>query len=254
MQEQLYNDIYNIELTYWWSRARRHIIRSLLERYTPAERPLQLADVGCGMGANFLVLKKFGWVVGVDFSPTALTYSRARGERVLVAAGLPHLPFPDNAFDVVTALDVIEHIDDDHAAVRELWRVCKPGGLLVLTVPAYQWLYSDYDEINEHKRRYSRPRLRACVAQQGGCEFLKLSYMCTVLALPVMAVRLVKNLLRVARSIKHKPTTDIFLLPGPLNRILEILFASEAIWLRFGRLPFGTSVVCVARKAEAGCV
>lgn len=140
MKEQLYDDIYRAELTHWWFRARRQIVAAMLRRFAPKKRPLQIIDVGCGMGASFTMLAEFGKVIGADFSSAALAYSRTRTSLPLVAAALPSLPFPDDSFDVVTAMDVIEHIEDDLSAVREMWRVCRPGGILLVTVPALQWM------------------------------------------------------------------------------------------------------------------
>jgi SAM-dependent methyltransferase len=247
MQEHYYQDYYNAELTHWWFRARRHIVAALLRQFAPAMRPLRVADVGCGMGANFDILAEFGWVVGVDYSPTALAFSLGRGHTRLVSAALPKLPFADGEFDAVCALDVIEHIDDDRAAVRELWRVCKPQGLLMVTVPAYEWLWSKHDDINEHKRRYTRGRLQACLAQPQA-EFLRLSYMNTILAPPLMLFRGAKNFAGKRKKNDHRPRSDVFDCPSPLNKLLEKLFSAEAVWLRHSTLPFGVSLVCVARK------
>jgi SAM-dependent methyltransferase len=164
---------------------------------------------------------------------------------------LPQLPVPDDAFDVVCALDVIEHIDDDRAAARELWRICKPGGLLVVTVPAYEWLWGEHDDINDHKRRYTRRQLQSCLAEPRA-EFLKLSYMNTVLAPPVMLFRGLKNLGRNNRHQQAAPRSDVFDFPPLLNKSLEKLFSAEAAWLKHGRLPFGISLICVARKSAIG--
>src|ERR1043166_7165424 len=237
MHDQLYQDIYASDLTHWWFRARRRIVASLLRRFAPPARRLRTADIGCGMGGSFDMLAEFGWVVGAEMSPMALSYCRSRTDKPLLAAALPRLPFHDASFDIVTVLDVIEHIDDDHGAVRELWRICKPGGLLVVTVPALQWLWSEHDDINEHKRRYHRAQLRACLGQ-GSVEFLKLSYMNTVLAPPLMAVRLLKNLARRGRPPSRPLQSDVSEPPPLVNRTLERLFASESLCLKWARLRF----------------
>ncbi len=248
MQEQYYEEYYRAELTHWWFSARRHIIASLLDKYAAPFPSTRVADVGCGMGASFPMLGRFGSVLGVDFSTTALALSRQRGHRRLVAAGLPFLPFADAHFDIVCAFDVIEHIEDDRAAARELWRVCRPGGLLVVTVPAYRWLWSEHDDINEHKRRYTRSELAACLTQIG-CRVLKLSYMNTLLAPPLMAFRVLKNLLG-RRDRSAAPRSDVFPVAAPVNAVLRAVFSSEAAWLRVARFPFGISLICVARKNE----
>ena len=249
MHHQIYEDIYRAELTHWWFRGRRHIVATMLRRFAPPDRPLRIADVGCGMGASFEMLGEFGWVVGMDYSATALGFSRQRGFPRLLAAALPRLPFADGEFDVVCALDVIEHIDDDAAAASELWRVCKPGGLLVITVPAYKWLWSEHDDINEHKRRYTRPQLRDRLALPGS-EFLRLSYMNTLFAPPVMLFRLARTLVGKKRTGPGDLKSDVFPMPGPLNAVFELLFSSEATWLRYAGLPFGISLICILRKHD----
>jgi SAM-dependent methyltransferase len=250
MHPQIYEDIYNAELTHWWFCGRLHIVTSLLRRFAPKSRPLRVADVGCGMGASLEALGEFGWVAGLDYSATALGFSRQRGFLRLLAAALPSLPFPDAEFDIVCALDVIEHIDDDAAAVRELWRVCKPGGLLVVTVPAYEWLWSEHDDINEHKRRYTRPLLRKRLTLPGS-ELVRLSYMNTLFAPPAMLFRLLRNLGGKKKSAASDMKSDVFPLPRPLNAIFKFLFSSENIWLRYAPLPFGISLICILRKHES---
>jgi SAM-dependent methyltransferase len=249
MRPQLYEDIYRAELTHWWFRSRLRIVTALLRRFAPARRPLHVADVGCGMGATFHALSQFGRVVGVDPSDTALGCSLTRGHPWLVSGALPALPFADGSFDVVCALDVIEHLDDDRAAARELWRICAPGALLAVTVPAYPWLWSDHDEINDHKRRYTRQRLSECLSFSDG-EVVRFSFMNVVLAPPVMIFRLVKNLL-VRRRPGRAVRSDVFLFPAPINALLEAMFSSEVLWLRHGSFPFGCSLICVLRKRPA---
>ncbi|MBM3888172.1 MAG: class I SAM-dependent methyltransferase [Verrucomicrobia bacterium] len=247
MRERLYEQIYQAELTHWWFRGRRRIVSALIRHFAPPARPLWVADVGCGMGASFEALGEFGRVVGVDNSFTALEFSRSRGPHRLVAGALPELPFPDGAFDIVCALDVIEHLDDDRSAARDLWRVCKPGGLLVVTVPACPWLWSEHDEINDHKRRYTRDGLRACLTQPDG-EWLRLSYMNTLLAPPLMIYRPFMRLCRRFKTRTEEPRSDIFGLPRPLNNLLTGLFGGESCWLKHSPLPFGVSLIAVQRK------
>ncbi|MCX7824829.1 MAG: class I SAM-dependent methyltransferase [Verrucomicrobiae bacterium] len=247
MREQLYEEIYRAELTHWWFRGRLRIVGTLIRHFAPPAQPLWVADIGCGMGAGFETLGEFGRVVGVDNSLKALEFSRSRGPHRLVAGALPALPFPDGAFDIVCALDVIEHLDDDRDAARELWRVCKPGGLLVVTVPACPWLWGEHDEINDHKRRYTRENLRACLAQLDG-EWLRLSHMNTLLAPPLMIYRPLVRFCRRFVPRAEEPRSDIFDLPPTLNSLLTRLFGAESRWLKHRALPFGASLIAVQRK------
>ena len=246
MHPQIYEDIYQAELTHWWFQARLQIVSSLIRRFSPGPAPRRIADIGCGMGASLERLARLGTVVGADFSPTALAFARSRTREPLVAAALPDLPFADGQFDVVCALDVIEHIDDDAAAVRELSRICRPGGLLVLTVPAYPWLWSEHDDINEHKRRYTRRRLQECLAPLP-IDVLRLSYMNTLLAPPLMLARLIKRACK-SRQAAQPEKSDVFAVAEPLNTLLRIVFAAEAAVLPYVCLPLGTSVIAIGRK------
>jgi SAM-dependent methyltransferase len=247
MREAVYREMFEIEATHWWFRGRRRVIASLLRRWAPARRPLLLADVGCGPGANVSMLAEFGRVVAMDPSPHALAFARGSHDGQLVSAGIPHLCFADATFDVVCALDVVEHVDDDRAAARELWRVCRPGGLLVVTVPSYEWLWSEHDEANEHRRRYTRAQLAASL-EAPGATVLKLSYMNTLLAPAIVAVRLVRNAARRRAARTGEPRSDLSPVAPLVNRVLELSSALEARWLPHGGFPFGTSLVYVGRK------
>ena len=244
MREEAYDTFYKLDLTHWFPCGRRRILQSLVARLTPT--PAKIADIGCGTGANFNMLAGFAPVVGVDFSPQAITYCRMRGLTRTLVASLPQLPFGNGAFDLVCAFDVIEHIEDDAGAVRELLRICRPGGTLLLTVPAYNWLWSQHDEANQHKRRYNRAMLRQLLAPQPA-DIVKLSHFNIVMALPIILVRFIGK-------IKDKlfPPTDAKLnfvkTPDLLNYLLLRIFSTERHLLRHINLPVGISVMCLARK------
>ncbi|MBI5818652.1 MAG: class I SAM-dependent methyltransferase [Verrucomicrobia bacterium] len=243
MHPEHYEAYHRLEITHWWSRARRRIFAAAIGRFAPAHRPLRVVDVGCGTGANLAEWEHFGCAIGVDASPLALDYSSSRGGRRLVGAALPALPFRDGSIDVVLALDVLEHVADDAGAARELWRICTPGGLLIATVPAYQWLWSKHDERNQHQRRYTRQQLEACVLGPEA-ERLRSSYFNTLLAPPVFAARLLGRL----RPTSAAPAEDFHDTATWLNKLLENVFASEWAWLRQFSFPYGVSVLCIARK------
>src|SRR6476659_6475267 len=146
--------------SHWWYRGRRRILRAAIERL-PLVPGARLLDAGCGSGRTLDELARYGRVSGVDASPDAVAAARSRGHADVRLAPVEALPFAAGAFDVVTCLDVIEHTRDDRAALAELRRVTRPGGLLVATVPAYQALWSWHDEANGHYRRYDSASLRA---------------------------------------------------------------------------------------------
>ena len=166
MEEHVYRQLYELEDTHWWFRGRRAVIHALLARTPLTDRP-RILDAGCGTGRNITEYAQFGETAGVDPSPDAVAFCHARGLAQVTQSGVEELPFDDGAFDLMTATDVLEHIPDDGGAARELRRVTRPGGHLLVTVPAYQWLWSQHDDSHHHQRRYTLPRLRAVLDGSG---------------------------------------------------------------------------------------
>ena len=250
MNHEEYERMYRFEDRYWWFIARRHLITSLLESHYPRGGQLQILDIGCGTGAMLDELKPFGTVVGADFSPEALQFCVTRGAPAeLARADVRRLPFADGAFDVVTAMDIIEHIDDDKAAASEIFRVLKPGGRLLVTVPAFSSLWSEHDEALHHFRRYTTPRLQD-LFQRVGLHVQKISYTVTALFLPIWAYRQLSNMLPKQRGSEKKANLIHF--TGPVNQALLSLSQWETRLVQTVRLPFGVSVVCVAEKPVGG--
>src|SRR5947209_16514704 len=166
MDERLMNAMLELDDRHWWYRGRRRIIRAELARL--ALRPgARVLDAGCGSGRTLEELGRFGEVFGIELDPGAAAMARDRGCAEVVVGRLEELPWEDGYFDLITCLDVIEHTPDDRVTLRELRRVCRPGGFLVVTVPAYQSLWSMHDVANHHYRRYSRARLRAPAVDAG---------------------------------------------------------------------------------------
>jgi SAM-dependent methyltransferase len=229
---------------YWWHQARERIVQRLLERFAP-ERP-RLLDVGCGTGHTSASLRRFGPVIGVDLGAAALVRARARGLPVARArAGA--LPVPPGSFDVVVALDVLEHLEDDGAAAREIFAALAPGGLLLATVPAYASLWSRHDEALGHRRRYRRREL-ADLLHQAGFAIVRCSYaFCAIL--PAAAA------LRLAERLRREPdapaASGYVPLPRPLNALLARLCGLEGLVLQRAALPFGLSVLALARRPDA---
>ncbi|MCS6860255.1 MAG: class I SAM-dependent methyltransferase, partial [Abditibacteriales bacterium] len=217
---------------------------SLLSGLTQHLHDPRLIDVGCGTGANLTLLERFGDVIGLDAALLALSFCQQRRHHLLVQASAMSLPFADASADVITALDVLEHLEDDVGALCELHRVLRPGGYLLATVPAYQWLWSEHDEALHHKRRYGARELR-CKVEAAGLQIIKLSYAISAVLPIIAAFRFAQRL----RPRTGAPKTAHIRLPRPLNQLLVAYLKCEASILRFACLPCGVSLVCVAQKA-----
>ena len=250
MKHEEYERMYRFEDSYWWFVARRHLITSLLDTHYARDGRLRVLDIGCGTGAMLDDLKPFGDAVGADFSPEALQFCVTRGiASPLTRADVRRLPFADASFDVVTAMDIIEHIDDDKAASREIFRVLKPGGRLFVTVPAFAALWSEHDEALHHYRRYTVPHLKD-LFQRVGLTVDKISYTVTALFPPILVYRLLSNWLPKKRASGEKKA-NLVNVSGPVNSALLTLSQWETQLVHRLNLPFGVTVVCVARKREA---
>jgi SAM-dependent methyltransferase len=233
---------HQVEDRHWWYRGRRTVLEKVIARLDlpPGARIL---DAGCGSGRNMVELSRHGTVTGVELSETSVAIARNRGVGDVVAGSVLDMPFPDASFELAVTLDVIEHLEDDLGALREMRRTVAPGGALLVTVPAYQWLWSGHDEINHHHRRYTRGSLQA-VAEQAGWRQVRTTYF-NALLLPVAI------LLRVLDRINTKPTEsslDLWVPPAPVNWLLERPLALEAAMIdRGGRIPAGLSLLAVFR-------
>lgn len=222
---------------HWWFSARRQILGAVLDRFLTGPAARLVLEVGCGNGGNLPLLARYGEVFAVEMAEDARARAAARGLARVEAGALPGaLPFEGVAFDVVAALDVMEHVADDRAAVAALRARLKPGGLLLLTVPAFMWLWSRHDEISHHRRRYALGALTALV-RRGGFEVAHATYFNTVLfPLGVAHIKLSRWLTADAHSGLRVP-------PQPLNALLRTLFAAERHLVPRLSLPFGISIL-----------
>jgi SAM-dependent methyltransferase len=225
---------------HWWYRGRRQVIRAELERMAPGWG-LRMLDAGCGSGRMLPELERFGHATGVDADPACVRTATERGHAVRLGS-IAHLPFPSARFDLITCLDVIEHLPDDVAALTELRRVTAPGGRLLVTVPAFQSLWSSHDVANEHLRRYRAPQLRsAATAADWTTE--RVTYFNSLLFAPAALVRIAGRLRRRPRPAGR---SDLDLTPARLDPLLELPMRAEAALLRRGlRLPAGLSLLAI---------
>lgn len=241
MEEANYGAIAELQARNWWYATRR----DLLERTVRGlHGPHHALDVGCGAGANLEVLQRHcRRVVGVDLSGWAVRWCRRhRGEGVL-QADLERLPFADCAFDLVTCMDVLEHVDDA-VAVAEARRVLRPGGWLVLSVPAHRVLWSDNDDLSHHRRRYSRRRLEALVS---GWEVGELGYWCFLPFLPALGYSLWCRI-----SPPRGRRNNLERVPRLVGPLLWATVATENRVRRMLSPPFGTSLFAVVRRPLEG--
>ena len=249
MDPSEYDKMYSLEEANWWYVGRRNLVMKMAARADDglSEKPLRILDAGCGTGINLKYLQILGDVYGLDISKNALIFSRIRGLHSLICGSVDKLPFKNELFDLVLALDVIEHMDEDTSAVRELNRVLKPGGRLIITVPAFQFLWTSHDLAVHHKRRYTRSGLLN-ILRRCGFENEKATYWNFFLFLPVAIVRLSKRVHRSGNAMQ----TDLAELPSLLNGLLLGLIRIENVILMRFDLPVGISVMCTCRKVSDG--
>jgi len=239
VQTDEYRKMREQEDRYWWFVARRQLALALLDRYGC---PLpKILDLGSGTGAVLNELQTHGWAVGVDFSPHALAFSKERGLQLLVQGDAEHLPFLDASFDVVVTLDTIEHVRNDARAITEVFRVLKPGGILIMNVPAYRWLWGPHDVALMHFRRYTKGQVSTLLRSAGfGIE--RLSYSVFFLFPVVVAIRVAERLRSGPAQVRLPQVS------ARLNSWLLRLMALEGKIVMAASLPFGSSLVAVARR------
>lgn len=240
--EHTYPILFRVEQSHWWHIGRRKIIAGFVEEICRqvTDRSPRILDVGCGTGANLLMLSKYGDAEGVDVSEDALTFCRERGlNKVKLGAG-EALPYDDGTFDLVTALDVVEHMDDDLAGVTEMRRVLRPGGRVLLFVPTFMFLWGLQDEVSNHRRRYRLPELRR-VLEQAGFEIERTTYVNITFFLPILLIRKLMRLTGIRTSSENSINVSAF------NGLFGAIFGAESWILKHLNLPFGVSGLCVAR-------
>jgi SAM-dependent methyltransferase len=240
-----YEILYRTEEDHWWHAARRRIVMDWIEQRYPGRSDLSILDAGCGTGLMLQEMEHLGHTEGVDIANEALAFCRQRGLENIRKADVLQLPFAADSFDIVTGLDIVEHLDDDTAALREWSRVLKPGGRVFLFVPAHDWLWSLQDDVSHHRRRYTSKTLRQTV-RSAGLTVERQSYVSAFL-LPV--IYLGRQWLKVVRRFREL-NTENNLHPAWSNGILRGIFEAEIPVLRRMDLPVGASIMCVARKAS----
>lgn len=255
MQQHTYAIMDEVEGSHWWFVGRRAILESFLNGVVgklinslasldadkSVRAPLKILDVGCGTGANIEMLSQFGEAEGVDVSDDALAFCRRKGLKV--QKGLAEtLPYADESFELTTALDVIEHLDDDVAGLKEMYRVTKSGGYSLFFVPAFMWLWGVQDDISNHRIRYTRKQIVERI-ELAGYTVERATYANWTFFPPILAGRTLMKLTGI------KPESENNINVSALNGIFGKLFSAERFWLKKFNSPIGVSIVVVAKKS-----
>jgi SAM-dependent methyltransferase len=234
-----YQQMAELDDRHWWYRARRDILAELIQRETRPPATAAILEIGCGTGHNLPMLARFGEVDALELDDAMRDLAEKRLRRPIMRAPLPELSdVPDAHYDLIGAFDVIEHIDDDAAAVAAIATKLKPGGTFIMTVPAHPWMWSAHDVVNHHKRRYSKAALRRLI-DGSLLELTRIGYFNSILFPVAVAAR-------AASKLRGKDDASLKLPPALLNSALEKIFASERYLV--GRLPLppGLSLFAVA--------
>lgn len=238
MERVVYDRMAELDSQHWWYRARREILSDLIAREIKLPVDARILEIGCGTGHNIPMLERFGRVDAIEIDAAARAIASRRLGHAVSDAPLPDLPgVADRQYDLVAILDVLEHVEGDREALRSIARKLKPGGRILITVPAFPWMWSAHDVVNHHHRRYTKKTLKTVIGEAG----LKLDFMSyfNSLLFPLAAAA------RLAGRITGKEDSDDALPPKPVNKLFETLFGLERHAI--GRIPFppGVSIAAI---------
>jgi 2-polyprenyl-3-methyl-5-hydroxy-6-metoxy-1,4-benzoquinol methylase len=250
MDKNYYKEYYVLEREHWWFRARAKIISNLISKRIKNQEinKLKILNIGAATGKTSEILSEFGTVTSLEYDKECCDFANDTLNLNIINGSILELPFADGEFDMVCALDVIEHVEDDFLAVSEMKRVCKSGGLVVVTVPAFMLLWSNHDEVNHHFRRYTMSNLKEIFSKLN-LTTVKATYFNTLLFLPILAFRLISKLIP-AKFIRVGAGSDATLHTSNSisSKVLYQIFKSELALLNLFNLPFGVSIFIISSK------
>ena len=242
MNIEMYRIFFEIQKKHWCFVTRKDIVLDFVDRYLTKGNEKKVLDIGCGSGLMLNALQEVGQTFGMDVSDEAINFSKEIFDGRVEKGVLPdQLPYQEEFFDLITALDVIEHIDNDIDSINAIHSLLVPGGKCIFTVPAYMFLWSRHDDINQHKRRYTLSELNEKLVH-AGFNVEKISYYNTILFPVVFLVRMLNNIM------KRDGASDLDMPGTAMNFVLKKIFGIEKYLLRYLNLPFGVSVLAVVRK------
>lgn len=248
MNVEIYERMYLSERDNWWFKGRRELVTEMVARASNSsegsgDAALKILDVGCGTGLNTKDFEHFGEVYGLDASEAALRFCSLRGSTRLLRGSADKLPIKDESFDLLCALDLLEHVEDDIGAIKEFHRILKPGGYLILTVPAFMFLWSGHDVALHHKRRYNK-RILVNNLKLGGF-FVTMNTHWNVILFPGVALLRVIN----KRKGNRVGEEDLLEMNQLINNVLLQVLRIENLVIKHGvNLPFGVSILCICKK------
>jgi SAM-dependent methyltransferase len=231
--------MHQLEQKHWWFQGKKFLVSSALESASIPDG--QYLDIGCGTGMFLRELGKERFACGLDLSIRALSHCQKDGIRNLVKASCDSLPFSSDTFALISLLDIVEHAPDDRAVLKEVYRICKPDGVVLITVPAFMLLWSSHDEANHHKRRYTRKQL-ASLCHSSGFFLERLTYTNFFIFLPVLVCR------TVFKKLFSRGDSDLKEAPRLLNKLMQWLYKLEAAYLKRADFPWGVSLLMMLRK------
>ncbi len=245
MEKQYYQEYYELERKNWWFRVRNQILMERVAKLVKGKQNLTILNVGVATGSTSELLTQFGEVVSVEYDADCCEFAKERTGLNIIQGSILELPFEDNTYDLVCAFDVIEHVEDDSKAIKELKRVCKSDGWVVVSVPAFMFLWSHHDVINHHHRRYTMPMLEKVFLQENNGTIMYQSYFNAILFLPIAVFRLASEAIP-QKWIRKGTGADnhVFSQESIVSKMLFHIFNIEKPLLKAGiTFPFGVSAM-----------
>ena len=242
MNIELYRIFFEIQKRHWWFVTKKKIVLNIISRHFTSRPESKILDIGCGSGLMLNALQDVGQTYGMDMSDEAINFSREIFKGEVKKGALPEqIPYEEEFFDLITALDVIEHIDRDIDSLKAIRSCLATNGTAIITVPAYMFLWSPFDDLNEHKRRYTLNELNAKLVQ-AGFTIERISYYNTLLFPVVFAVRMLNSFF------KRDGASEVEMPSRIINILLTRIFGLEQYFLNHINLPYGVSIIPVVKK------